>query len=80
MRDFRATVETFDSAPHTDIRQTILYIALEIKTFSRLRGKTYVFFPSCINAAHPRIIRHAVNRQHVSRRPGINRMRIRVPA
>ena len=44
MRGFRATVETFDYAPHTDFRQTILYIAAEIKTFSQLSGKALCFF------------------------------------
>jgi hypothetical protein len=44
MRGFRATVETFDYAPHTDFRQTILYIAAEIKTFSQLSGKNVCVF------------------------------------
>jgi hypothetical protein len=80
VRGFRATVETFDYAPHTDFRQTILYIAAEIKTFSQLSGKTSVFFPSRIDTAHPRIIGHAVYCQHVGCRSGIYGMGICVAA
>ena len=80
MPGFRLGSKTFDYAAHSDFRQTILHIAAEIKTFSQLSGKPSVFFPSRIDAAHPRIIGHAVNRQHVSSRPCINRMGIGVPA
>ena len=84
MPGFRAKVKTFDFAPHTNFRQTIPYIAAEIKTFSQLSGKTSMFFPSrfrlCIDAAHLRIIGHTVNCQHVGGGSGVNRMVIRIPA
>src|SRR3954467_6068027 len=80
MPGFRLGGKTFDYAAHNDFRQTILHIAAEIKTFSQLSGKTSMFFPSRINAAHASIVGHAVNRQHVSSRSGVNRMGIGVPA
>ena len=45
---------------------------LEIKTFSRLSGNFNMFFQSRVDAAHPRVVRHPVDGQHVGRGPGIN--------
>src|SRR5438270_13468082 len=50
------------------------------RLFHNLAEKTSMFFSSRINAAHSRVIGHAVNRQHVSSRSSVNRMGICVPA
>lgn len=41
--------------------QTILYLLVEIKTFSRLSAKLLMFFPSRIDAAHARVIGYSID-------------------
>src|SRR5438128_2715398 len=53
---------------------------LEIKTFSRLKGDFNMFFQSRVNSTHPGVICNAVDGQHVSRRAGINRVRVGIAA
>jgi hypothetical protein len=61
-------------------RQTIPYQLREIKTFSRLNPYFFMSFPSRIYASHACVVGHSIYREHVGRRPGVYRMRIRVPA
>ena len=39
-----------------------------------------MFFPSRIDASHPRVVGHSVYRQHVSRGPGVDRVGVRITA
>src|ERR1043166_3831925 len=56
---------------------------LESKAFSRLRAHLFMFFQSRrsrIYATHARVIGHPVDCQHVGCRPGVDRVRVGVPA
>ena len=44
----------------------------EIKTFSRLSAYFNMFFQSRVYAAHPRVISHSIDGEHVCRCPGID--------
>ena len=59
------------------LKQEILgedyHVALtEIKTFSRLSAYFNMFFQSRVYAAHPRVIGHSIDGEHVCRCPGID--------
>lgn len=47
---------------NTKFRETILYINMEINSFSLLSPKIPVLFLSRVDASHPRVIGDAVNR------------------
>src|SRR6185369_9263893 len=52
--------------------QTILYLKMEIKPFSRLSGVLNMFFRSRVDTSHARVIGHTVYRQHVRRGPRVD--------
>jgi hypothetical protein len=68
------------TSPRYKIHQTILYLLVEIKTFSLLWANFFMFFPSRIDASHAGVIGHAVYRQHVGRRSRVDRMRVGITA
>ena len=58
--------------PSVKLTVTILHLGAEIKTFSLLRLKLLMFFPSRVEASHACVVSHPVDCQHVGCRPGID--------
>jgi hypothetical protein len=64
--------KTFAHDPSTKLTLTILHLGAEIKTFSLLRRKLLMFFPSRVEAPHACVVGHPVDCQHVGGGPGID--------